>query len=165
MTAASTAQGPRRLIGPLLGLALALAPVGWFLPLFSARIPFLFREEVSVVSGLRELWALDLVLYVVVLVFAVLMPLAKGAATLWVWYRVPLGHAASALDRLAILAKLSMTEVFLLAVVIVGIKGVGIGRVEVSPGLYGFVAIAVGSLLISAWATAALASKGGRSMP
>ena len=33
-----------------------------------------------------------------------------------------------------------MTEVFLLAVIIVGLKGVGIGTVEVSWGLQAFVA-------------------------
>jgi hypothetical protein len=125
---AHLATGRRRLLGPLLLLALALVPVTWWLPLFTARIPFLWRQEVSIASGLLDLWRLDLVLCLVVLFFSVLAPLAKGAALVWVWYRVPAHLARRQLDRLAILGKLAMTEIFLLAVIIVGLKGVGIGR-------------------------------------
>lgn len=153
---AHLAAGRRRLLGPLLLLALALVPVTWWLPLFTARIPFLWRQEVSIASGLLELWRLDLVLCLVVLFFSVLAPLAKGAALVWVWYRVPADLARRQLDRLAILGKLAMTEIFLLAVIIVGLKGVGIGKVEVSWGLQGFIGALLLSYLASTWATAAL---------
>jgi hypothetical protein len=49
-----------------------------------------------------------------------------------------------------------MTEIFLLAVIIVGLKGVGIGRVEVSWGLHVFVAALLLAYLSSTWAWAAL---------
>lgn len=133
-----------------------MLPAGWFLPLFTARVPFLWREEISVVTGLLQLWSIDLVLFAIVLLFAVLMPAVKAIATLWVWYRVPLRDAPVWLERLGVLAKLSMTEIFLLAVVIVGFKGVGIGTVDISWGLYGFAGIAVFSLLMSIAATMAI---------
>ena len=50
-----------------------------------------------------------------------------------------------------------MTEVFLLAVIIVGLKGVGIGTVEVAWGLQVLVLVVVLSLGASTWASATLA--------
>jgi uncharacterized paraquat-inducible protein A len=156
-SAAATVAGTARLIGPLLLASLVLVPVTWWLPLFTARVPFLWRQEVSIASGLVELWRLDATLFGAVLLFSVLAPLAKGLALAWVWFRVPVDRAHGWLDRLALLGKLSMTEVFLLAVIIVGLKGVGIGTVEVSWGLQAFVAVVVLSLLAATWAAAALA--------
>ena len=57
---------------------------------------------------------------------------------------------------LALLGKLSMTELFLLAVVIVGLKGVGVGRVETAWGLYLFGGVVLASLGTSLWADKAL---------
>ena len=151
-SAAGSARGLQLLIGPLLVVSLALVPVTWWLPLFTARVPFLWRHEVSIASGLVELWRLDLMLFAAVLLFSVLAPLAKGLALVWVWHRMPRTGAAQALDRLALLGKLSMTEVFLLAVIIVGIKGVGVGRVDVAWGLPAFVVAVVLSLVASTWA-------------
>jgi paraquat-inducible protein A len=162
LSAAQAATGTRRLIGPLLVLSFLLVPVTWWLPLFEARVPFLWRQEVSIASGLIELWRLDLVLCAIVFFFSVLAPLVKGAALAWVWYRIPSTRAVALLGRLSLLAKLSMTEIFLLAVVIVGIKGVGIGRVEVSAGLYGFAFVLLLSFAASAWASSALAGGGKR---
>ena len=156
-SAAATSQGAKRLIGPLLLASLVVVPVTWWLPLFTARVPFLWRHEVSIASGLVELWRLDLVLFAAVLLFSVIAPLAKGLALAWVWFRLPATRAQAWLGRLALLGKLSMTEVFLLAVIIVGLKGVGIGTVEVSWGLQAFVLAVLLSLAASTWASMALA--------
>ena len=160
-SAAATLTGSARLVGPLLLASLALVPVTWWLPLFSARVPFLWRHEVSVANGLVELWRLDLLLFAAVLLFSVVAPLAKGAALAWVWFRIPVARARTWLDRLAVLGKLSMAEVFLLAVILVGLKGVGIGTVEVRWGLQAFVAAVLLSLAASTWAAAALAGASG----
>ena len=88
-TAARAARGVGRLIGPLLLLSLALVPVSWWLPLFVARVPFLWREEVSIASGLSELWRLDRLLWLVVLLFSVLAPAVKSGALVWVWFACP----------------------------------------------------------------------------
>ncbi len=157
-TPAAAAHGPTRLLGPLLALLLLALPATWFVPLFTARVPFLWREEVSIATGLVELWRLDLFLFLVVLLFSVLAPTAKLGASLYVWYRVPLAAAPRALHWLAWLGKLSMTELFLLALVIVGFKGVGIGRIEVAWGLHAFAAVVLASLAASFWAEAALSA-------
>lgn len=165
-TPAEAARGPARLIGPLLALTLAALPLAWFVPLFTARVPFLWRQDVTVASGLVELWRLDLFLFLVVLVFSVAMPLAKAGSTLHAWYGLPLATARRRLPRLALLGKLSMAELFLLAVMIVGFKGVGVGRVETAWGLYVFGGVVLSSLAISLWADKALgAAPAGRSTP
>ena len=156
VTAAAVARGPAGLIGPLLLLTLAALPATWWLPLFVARVPFLWREQVTVVSGLAALWDLDRFLFAVVLLCSVVAPVAKLVATLHVWYRAPLAAAPKALGRLALLGKLSMAELFLLAVVIVGFKGVGIGRIEVAWGLEAFATVVVLSFALSLWAEAAV---------
>ena len=79
------------------------------------------------------------------LVFAVIMPAVKGAATCRSGL-VPVDEAKGSLRHLSVLAKLSMTEVFLWLSRSSASRWVGIGRVEVSAGLHGFIAIAVGSL-------------------
>jgi uncharacterized paraquat-inducible protein A len=141
----------------LLLASLVMVPMTWWLPLFTARVPFLWRQEVSIASGLVELWRPDLVLFAAVLLFSVIAPLAKGLALAWMWFRLPATRAQAWLGRLARLGKLSITEVFPLAVIIDGLKGVGIGTVEVSWGLQAFVVAVLLSLAASTWASIALA--------
>lgn len=147
--AARMGRGRRRLIGPWLLLSLLAIPPIWTLPLFTARIPWLVRHEVSILSGLRELWGMDLVLFAAVLLFAVAAPVAKALAMTGLWYLAPAAAARRWLPRLAPLHKLAMAEVFLVAVVLVGFKGVGLGRVEVGWGLYALTASVLSSLLAS----------------
>ena len=90
------------------------------------------------------------------LLFSVITPLVKGLALAWVWFRLPMVRARTWLDRLAVLGKLSMAEIFLLAVILVGIKGVGIGTVEISWGLQAFVVAVLLSLAASTWAVIVL---------
>jgi hypothetical protein len=164
-SAAAAARGADRLIGPLLLVSLALVPVTWWLPLFTARVPFLWRHEVSIASGLMELRRLDLMLFAAVLLFSVVAPMAKGVALAWMWFRAPRARSRGWLDRLGLLGKLAMAEVFLLAVIIVGLKGVGIGTVEVSWGLRVFVLAVLLSLAVSLWASAALVRVGAAARP
>ena len=50
---------------------------------------------------------------------------------------------------LSILSKTSMAEAFLIAVIVVGFKGVGLGTITVASGFYLFAAIVTGSLALS----------------
>ncbi len=158
-TAAATARGSARVVGPLLALLAVVLPATWWLPLFTARVPFLWREEISIVTGLAELWRLDLLLFLIVLLFSVVAPVGKLLASLYVWYCLPAARAHRILPRLALLGKLSMAELFLLAVVIVGFKGVGIGKIEVAWGLHVFAAVVLLSFAVSLWAETSLGGK------
>ncbi|MEM6679766.1 MAG: paraquat-inducible protein A [Pseudomonadota bacterium] len=129
-------------------LALLLAlPVAWTAPLARAGLlPFFEGKAVSVLSGLEDLWEADWLLAVLVALFAIVMPTAKTAALAAVhlgWLR------RAALPMIELLGKLSMAEVFLLALYIVIVKGTGLGHVAPAWGLWLFTACVLAQMAIS----------------
>lgn len=129
---------------------LVFYPISWFAPLMKAGLLPLFKlSEVSVISGLQALWQTDFFLALVVALFALLAPYLKtiGLALVhWNWL------SPRAAPALAILGKLAMADIFLIALYITLAKGIGVGRLEVAWGLYLFSACILTSLWIS-WAT------------
>ena len=127
---------------------LALLPVAWTAPLLRASLlPFFGAEEISILSGVAALWAGDPVLAALVALFALVAPLAKGLA-LAALFRGWLG--AGAAPWLEALGRLAMADVFLAAVYIVAIKGVGVGAVQTGWGLYLYTALVLGGLAVAA---------------
>lgn len=126
---------------------LAAFPIAWSAPLVrTGFLPFLEGAAISVFSGILSLWSSDPALAALVALFGVAMPLIKTLALA----AVHMGHLGpGAIPALEILGKLSMTDVFLLAVIIVVAKGVGVGRVESAWGLYLFTACVLASMLLS----------------
>lgn len=130
-----------------LNLALALLfPVSWFAPLLRAGLlPVFGLSEITVISGLQSLWKSDAVLALVVTFCAVFAPMMKV-----------LGRAlrdfglldVRAEPALAVLGKLAMADVFLIALYVVIVKGVGLATVEVAWGLYLFTALILISLFL-----------------
>lgn len=133
---------PRLLINLAL---LVLFPVAWFAPLLRAGyLPLFGLSEISVISGLQSLWASDAVLALVVTVCAIFAPLLKLLG------RVlrDLGWLdARAEPALALLGRLAMADVFLIALYIVIAKGAGIAHIETAWGLWLFSAL----ILLSLW--------------
>jgi uncharacterized paraquat-inducible protein A len=133
---------------PALNLALLfLWPVAWTAPLVrTSLLPFLGSDAVSVLSGVSALWESDPILSALVALFGVALPYAKtlGLAALHAG-RLPARH----LPVFEHLARLSMADVFLVAVTIVAVKGVGLGSVETAWGLHFFAACVLASLLAS----------------
>ena len=128
-----------------LNLALLVAyPVSWFAPLLHAGLlPLFGMSEISVISGLAALWRTDVLLALVVTVFALFAPLLKTLGLALVQFGL--------LDRrvgpaLSVLGKLAMAEIFLIALYITLAKGIGIGRIEPAWGLYLFTACILLSL-------------------
>jgi paraquat-inducible protein A len=126
---------------------LAAFPIAWSAPLVrTGFLPFLDGTAVSVFSGIASLWSSDPALAALVAMFGVAMPMIKTLALA----AAHMGHLGpGAIPALDILGKLSMTDVFLLAVIIVVAKGVGVGRVESAWGLYLFTACVLTSMLLS----------------
>ncbi len=126
---------------------LVVFPIAWTAPLMRAGLlPLFGLSEISIVSGLVELWDSDRFLAVVVAVFAIFAPYAKtlGLAA------VQLGFAGQPLlAPIQWLGRLAMADVFLIAIYIVIAKGVGVGRLETAWGLYLFTAAILASLAIS----------------
>ncbi|MEL6481611.1 MAG: paraquat-inducible protein A [Pseudomonadota bacterium] len=131
-----------------LNLALLLAwPVAWTAPLARAGLlPFFQGKEVSIIGGLGALWEADALLAILVFLFAILMPVAKTAALgLLLAGRL----SARAEPVIALLGKLSMVEVFLVALYIVVVKGVGLGHVTPAWGLWLFTACVLVQIAIA----------------
>ena len=133
---------------------LVLFPVAWFAPLLRAGVlPIFGLSEISIVSGITTLWRADIPLALLVACFALVAPYAKTLGLVLLlsgW--LPARH----LGALQWLSKLAMAEVFLVALYIVVVKGVGLGRVEVAWGLYLFTFCVLASLALSHLAARAL---------
>ncbi|MEH7826712.1 paraquat-inducible protein A [Gemmobacter denitrificans] len=133
--------------GRYVNLALViLFPIAWFAPLLRAGLlPVFGLDEVSVISGLQSLWQSDVVLALVVTFCAIFAPMLKV-----------LGRAlrdfglldARAEPALAVLGKLAMADIFLIALYVVLVKGIGLATVETAWGLYLFTGCILASLFL-----------------
>lgn len=131
-------------------LLLGLYPLSWQAPLARAGLlPWFGGNEISVLSGIRDLWAADAELALLVGLFAVVIPYGK-TLLLAIMHLGWLGRRSVALVEAV--GRLSMTDVFLVAVYIVITKGVGVGYVTTAWGLWLFTACVLLSLGV-AWAT------------
>ena len=126
---------------------LILFPVSWFAPLLRAGfLPLFGLSEISVITGLQALWRTDAPLALVVTGFAIFAPMMKtlGLALLQFGLLSP-----RVLPALHLLGNLAMADIFLIALYIVIIKGVGLATVETAWGLWLFTGCILGSLAIS----------------
>ncbi|WP_118135285.1 paraquat-inducible protein A [Oceanicella sp. SM1341] len=129
---------------------LVLYPLAWWAPLARAGfLPFFGGDEISILSGIVTLAGTDLVLCAVVTLFAIVAPYGKTVA-LALHHR---GLGGRGLLRvITLLGRLSMADIFLIALYVVMVKGVGIGHVDIAWGFYLFTALVLGSLGLG-WAT------------
>ena len=127
-------------------LLLVVYPVAWMAPLAHAGVlPFFSGSEISIIGGVIELWDEDVLLAALVAIFAIAIPYGKTLALAAIhagWLRA---HALSVIE---IVGKLSMADVFLIALYIVIVKGVGVGHVSTDWGLWLF----TGCVFVSIWA-------------
>lgn len=144
---------PRLLVAANLSL-LILFPLSWTAPLLRAGLlPLFGLSEISVLSGLASLWKTDIPLALLVALFALIAPVAKTAALAAVHF----GRAGTpALRASTLLGRLAMADIFLIALYITAIKGIGVGRVEVAWGLYLFTACVLAALACGAWTKSVL---------
>lgn len=126
---------------------LILFPAAWFAPLMRAGLlPIFGLDEISVVSGLQSLWQSDPVLALLVTFLAIFAPYSKtiGLALLDFGLLSPRARPA-----LQVMGKLAMADVFLIALYIVIVKGIGLATVETAWGLWLFTGCVLFSLLLS----------------
>lgn len=125
---------------------LVLYPVAWVAPLMRAGLLLLFGlSEISVLTGIQALWATDVLLALIVTAFALIAPYMKTIGLALVQFHL---LSRRALPGLALMGKLAMADVFLIALYITIVKGIGIGRIETAWGLYLFTACILASLLV-----------------
>ena len=131
-------------------LLLILFPLSWFSPLMRAGLLPLFNlKEISVITGLQSLWGTDIVLAVVIAIFALLAPYLKTIALALIHWQL---LSPRVTPILALLGKLAMADIFLIALYITIAKGIGVGRLETAWGLYLFTACILVSIWVS-WRT------------
>jgi paraquat-inducible protein A len=125
---------------------LILFPIAWFAPLMRAGLlPLFGLDEISVVTGLQSLWESDIPLALVVTFLAIFAPFLKTIGLALIHFHL---LSPKVMPALHILGKLAMADVFLLALYIVIVKGVGMATVEVAWGMYLFTACILMSLII-----------------
>lgn len=126
---------------------LVLFPLSWFAPLMRAGLlPLFSLSEISVITGLQSLWGTDVFLALVVTIFAIFAPYLKTIGLALIHWRLLSPRVTPAL---AILGKLAMADVFLIALYITLAKGIGVGRLETAWGLYLFTACILASIWVS----------------
>ncbi|MEM7746375.1 MAG: paraquat-inducible protein A [Paracoccaceae bacterium] len=129
---------------------LILYPAAWLAPLATAGVlPWFSGNEITIIRGVSDLWAVDAALAALVALFAVVIPYLKTLAISAIHFGY-LGRRA--LPLIETIGKLSMADVFLIALYIVVVKGVGIGSVQTAWGLWLFTACVLASIAIG-WAT------------
>ncbi|MGF1595022.1 MAG: paraquat-inducible protein A [Kiloniellaceae bacterium] len=149
-TLAAESRGPDRLLGLLLLAAAAALAAGWMLPVMTVRTMFFFYDEVSILTGmLRLLDSGDHALFAVILLFTVVLPVAKLAVAWFAWshLRVDDPRVRRLLGWIEAVGRWSMLDVFVAAMVVVVIKLSLVSDVEVHAGLYVFIAAVVLSML------------------
>jgi len=125
---------------------LILFPVSWFAPLMRAGLlPLFGLSEISVVTGLQSLWGSDVILALLVTVFALFAPYIKTIGLALIHFDLLSNKVQPSLH---VLGKLAMADVFLIALYITLSKGVGVGTIETAWGLYLFTFCILASILI-----------------
>ena len=126
---------------------LIVYPVAWTAPLARTSLTGWFEgNAISILNAIVSLSDVDPVLAGLVALFGIAIPYAKTLALAAIQFRI---FSPRALPLLEALGKLAMADVFLIAMTIVIIKGVGYGHVETAWGLYLFIACVLSSMLIS----------------
>ncbi|MDU8943948.1 paraquat-inducible protein A [Ovoidimarina sediminis] len=143
-----------------LNLALVVAfPVAWFAPLMRTGLlpqwqmpgwlggSTLFAPDtITVVSGLQKLWETDVFLAIAVTFFALMAPMLKCLGMGLIHFNL---MSRATQPVIAVMGKLAMADIFILALYVVIAKGIGIGQIEVAWGLYLFTAAVIASLFVS----------------
>lgn len=125
---------------------LILFPIAWFAPLLRAGLlPLFGLSEISVISGLQALWETDVALALLVTFFAIFAPYLKTIGVALIHFDLA---SPRLLPALHILGKLAMADMFLIALYIVVVKGIGLATVETAWGLYLFTGCILASLAI-----------------
>jgi paraquat-inducible protein A len=136
----------------MLGCAFALFFAGVAVPFFSVTRLWVFHDAVSVLSGLVELArANEWFLFAIIFLFTLVFPLIKlGVLTAVWWFR---SEDEARADRLltweSSLAKWSMLDVFVVAILIVAMKSASVAQIRVGVGIYLFTASVILTQLIS----------------
>lgn len=151
-SAAEVATGLQRIIGPAIAVHLAIFLHVIFQPILVTKFAFFSRSELVIVTTALELYGTDKFLFLVILLFGIVAPGTKLLAFAFFWYVLGVNQARTHNRWLVLIGRLAMTEIFLIAFLIMAIKGIGFGKTEIRSGLYLYTLLVLGSYGLSLWA-------------
>lgn len=142
------------LVNGLLLLALGLLLLGLAWPVLTLEKFYLFANTVSLWSALMQLiaereWGLVLILGL----FSVVFPILKIIWLFVLWNVEPVctdSHRRH-LHWLAVFARWSMLDVFVVALLVVSVKLGALAQAKVELGIYAFAVSVMLTMLLSAW--------------
>lgn len=130
---------------------LVLYPAAWFAPLATTgMVSWWSGDQITIARAVTDLMNVDIALATLVALFAIVIPYGKTVALSMIHFN-RLG--SDPLPIIEAIGKLSMADVFLIALYIVIVKGVGIGHVETAWGLWLFTLCVLASIWVG-WVTA-----------
>lgn len=139
------------LLPPLLLLSAVTLPLGFTLPMLAVDRLWLFVERPSLFEVIEELWVTgERGLAAIVTAFSVVLPILKLLALFYFCFGGPGGRRLLILD---VIAKWSMMDVMLVAIVIFAAKTSGLATAVTLPGIWFY-----GTAAISAALAATIAS-------
>ncbi|MCA8926448.1 MAG: paraquat-inducible protein A [Alphaproteobacteria bacterium] len=155
-TLGRSASGADRLVGPALLVCLPLLVAGLVLPSLHFQNLWVLSQDYSLWGAAWTFWNKGhYSLFAVLFAFTVVLPLAKVGLGLWVFYGADIASlpAKRWLHPLAAIAKWSMLDVFIVAVVILALEGSLLTAANLGLGIALFAA----AVVLSGWAYGRLA--------
>jgi paraquat-inducible protein A len=150
LSLAARAQGFDRLIGPGLLAAAVLLILGWNLPIMTITRLVVFDEKTSILEGAMILLRQgEVFLFIVLVLFSVVFPLIKLICALIFWFRIPARTPwlPRWTDRIDLLGKWSMLDVFVVALGVVAVQISLVSEILLHAGLYLFLAAILLSMI------------------
>lgn len=134
----------------LLFLAGGLFVAGIFLPILTFKEMIWFKTTFSVLSGIQNLWQQKQpILALIIVLFSVVFPTVKLATLFWIWIARLKNHQRIAIiNRLELLGKWSMLDVFVVAVTVVTVKLGFLVNADPRAGIYVFASSIILTMLI-----------------
>ncbi|MEQ8354664.1 MAG: paraquat-inducible protein A [Kiloniellaceae bacterium] len=149
-TLAAESHGLDRFLGLLLLSAAAALLAGWLLPVMTVRTLLVFYDEVSILTGAYRLLASgDVLLFILIALFTVVLPVGKLVFAWLAWSRLRVDdpRVRRLLHWIETIGRWSMLDVFVIAILVVVIKLSLVSDVEIHAGLYVFVLAVILSMI------------------
>jgi len=134
-------------------VAAGLLITGLFMPVLTFKEMLCFKTTFSVLSGIQNLWQQKQpILALIILLFSVIFPTVKLFALLGLWFvKVPNQRRIVIINRLELLGKWSMLDVFVVAVTVVTVKLGFMIKAEPRIGIYIFASSILLTMFVMAW--------------
>ncbi|MDD3295812.1 MAG: paraquat-inducible protein A [Candidatus Omnitrophica bacterium] len=137
----------------LIMLSGSLLIAGLFMPVLTFKEMAWFKTTFSVLSGIQNLWQeKQPFLALIIVLFSVIFPVIKLFALAWLWLaKLSSKRRMVIIERLELLGKWSMLDVFVVAVTVVAVKLGFLIKARPRAGIYVFASSIILTMFIMMW--------------